>query len=310
MTNSQSKDAFVNDTTEEDLIFIDDEGEKLFLIDEDIICGCGCGSEIVDNAGETKYSVIINIMKRRYFWYMGEKAFSGELSWIAMLKKAISQMDKNDENQLARKLYVDLDYPIMRDATCPYKCEGCQVMKQCLYCADCVSMCQANTNTNGKIIEYFCGDECFSVYYKNLYTGFIQNSMERLYEATKYQEIEVQAIKFELLNHKSNKKLVRMKILKVNEKDSILKSDLVQLLKDTEQEVKEKMIQLQCYGALLNKDLPVFETTFAKIQEYYVDALSSAEDDKELKERADGTKHSIKQLKSYANILLGTEYDL
>lgn len=306
MTNSQSKDAFVNDTEAEDLMFIDEEGGQLRLVDEDIICEC-CDEEVVDDDGKPDYSIIINIMKDRYFWYMGEKSFRGELSWMKVLKKSIKAVNCQDENILARHLYKEMDYPTMRDAKCPYKCEGCQVKKQCMYCADCVSICQATTNTVGKETIFFCDDLCFKTYFTGLYTGHINQKIEYVNEKIKLRQQELTGMELEL---RSNKKILHMKTMEMYGKSTILRSELVKVQTRIQYELIHKQNELQCFQSLLDKQLPIFETMFAKIQEYYVDKLEDADDDKDLMDTAKGTKCNINQLKSFANILLGTKYEL
>lgn len=303
-----SKDAFVNDIEVEDPLFIDGEGGQLRLIDKDIVCECGCGDEVVSN-GKPDYSVIINIMKHRYFWYMGDKAINGDLSWMNMLRDAIDciVVAGNCEYDLARKLYDLIDYPTIRDAICPYKCDGCRVKKQCLYCADCVSICQATTNTVGKETVFFCDDLCFKTYFTGLYTGHINQKIEYVTEKMRLRQQELMGIEFEL---RSNKKIIHMKTMEMYGKNTILRSELVKIQARIQAELTHKETELQCFQSLLDKQLPIFETMFAKMQEYYVDKLENADDDQNLLDTATVTKSNINQLKSFANILLGTKYEL
>jgi hypothetical protein len=170
-----SKYAYPEDQEVADMVFYHKNGgviHKMYYIDGEL------GTEengdfftVVYDGNPSHFNWAIQIMRYRYEWYYGQE-------YTDVMKHI--KIHKSNKEAGLRAIYNDMDYPLLRDSTCPYHCEGCRNMKICSFCSAPVSICQATTNKDeNKEVTYYCDEECCNACFREKYDRTIANCLKK-----------------------------------------------------------------------------------------------------------------------------------
>ena len=207
-------------------------------------------------------------------------------------------------DELLEKVCEEIDYPIIRDATCPYRCEGCLLKRTCINCSDQISHCKA-INAGDK---YYCSDDCWSQdcreKLKPRLISMVENSHSRMQRVKDHLD---RLLPFQ----KGNKKVIHFAepfptsqgLVK-----SMLRTYLDKNIKLCKSSYKREESEYNCFKSLLQRDRATFDRTFQILQEYYVDVMAEAETDDEIMEQAHMSKNNIDMIQRIANAFVGTEF--
>jgi len=308
-----SKFAYKEDQEVEDMWFIDDDHDAvlyylegdLYLIKDGIVgkvkgyLNTDEGHIEVDPVHTKHFTHCIQIMKERYEWYYNEE-YTNVMKFI--------KIHKGDKNASLRAIYDDMHYPTIRDAKCPFHCEGCLVKHRCKYCDDIITHCQATGNDDRGHISYYCDIDCLNAHAKEIYKPVI---IQRIFNIMKrdennkkmHQSFQTQ------LQLQSKNKIIHLEHYKVDNKSSIPRDEMMIHLSRIKLQLKINTQELILLRSLINCDKTSYLPIFTEYQESIDESMFTATNDQMMLKLASSGKNKVKEYQLWAEVFLGIEQE-
>ena len=289
-----SKDSFVWTQDEEDIMIIDEDDNKYIIVDGAILCGCG---DCVGTEADIEYADLAGIMLSRAVWYTGTNR---------ILNKILRKVPRNSQLEFVIHIYKELNYPTMRDATCPQHCEGCLIKCNCLFCGQENSHC---SSTFLRPEQSFCDNDCCMAYMRQETIPLIQKNIESLDNDIRQSTLKLDLIE-KCLEQKGD--LLDAKILPLTDKKNkkvkkIWRKDLMKLGASL---TKNMYFNMYCYNiavAVKKRDKDTYCKEFAKLKDIYVDFMDMAETDEVLLDFAKESKDNVTLMSGWGYLFFGIE---
>jgi hypothetical protein len=266
------------------------EGEwiHMYYLDDELRTESGLILPPDITSHNSHFNWVIHLMRERYEWYYGQE-YNDVMKHI--------KIHKGNKLPVLRAIYEEMDYPLLRDARCPYRCDGCAFMKICSYCSAPVSLCQATKNTSS-IVTYFCDDECWGTYFRAKYDKLIQQNRGENMKMLLGIEVSIRRIEYNLTG---SRQLIQLKGMSIRGKTVIQRKELeghLQTYKlDRHQiELKQKILE-----AFLARNKSDYEKYFAQIKEVLSDMISNATTSQECFHSAKEGKEIVEGIEQYAD---------
>jgi hypothetical protein len=241
---------------------------------------------------ESIFNYLIKLMRREYEWYYDE-----EYTRVMDHIKATG----GNKDKVLRIIYDEIDYPTLRDSKCPYHCEGCQIKRVCRFCSGSVSQCEAFENEDEDGVFYYCNDDCFTAYFREVYTPHLHVFSERLIKESAKQ---LQKLKYIDIHLKQNGKLIRLENMQIRGKKTILRTELERVRESSKCALMAFMTEKLVYEAIGKRDKPSFLQCFTNLQELYDEQMQLSPTSEAIVEYASMTKQKVEQIQRYAYIFL------
>ena len=240
------------------------------------------------DANQSHFNWAIQIMRERYEWYYGRE-------YTDVMKHI--KIHKSNKEAGLRAIYNDMDYPLLRDSTCPYHCEGCSNMKICSFCSAPVSICQATKNRDEDEVTYYCDEECCNAYFRAEYDRRIANRLKKDYESSQKEEIRL--VESAL---RGSRQTIHLKGFDLRGKRVYKRNELEVYLKMMNLELRKTVVENLLLVSFLKRNKPAYDKYYGEIQEIVGDLMASAPDSQVLLEVAQSGKEMMALIQDYASV--------
>ncbi len=235
---------------------------------------------------ESIFNYLIRLMKREYELYYGEEY--------------VMEHTIGDQERVLRIIYEEMDYPTLRDATCPYYCEGCRLQRECRYCSGMVSHCNAVVGSSN---SYYCDENCYTAYAREANTPQVKKIIEKVVIDCNTNSQHLFLID-DLLKQKGKRIRFNGRMI-LKDKTSMLRTELEHVKKGMNCEYMKSKNELQVYKALFERNKPTFLHYFTSLQESYDEQMQLTPTSEELIQCASVAKYNIERIHKLARIFLG-----
>ena len=289
-----SKDDFTVDIEEADLYF-NCPTMKVYIIDNKPYKWDGTNCSPTDPDDELVVIGALAIhMKNQFEWYMPTRLHH---KFLPTMKK----YEPLNTFQKLKEFASEIDYPTMRDADCPYQCDGCKIMRTCHFCGQSNSQCSSVPVLEHKEHEsvevYFCDHECRKPYTLAITMRLLNESIESTRE-----ELQEYNDKITLMRQALRQK---GQIIKTpfRENPRMIRKEAEAEVKDFEELVAVLIVELNVFESLSRRDKTTFDREYLKLKDAYVEIISTAGNDEICLIRAKGTKDNIEMVDSWMRVL-------
>ena len=268
---------------------------NLYYIDGELISVYKDRIDKVRMVDESVFNYLIKLMRREYEWYYDEE-YTRVMDHI--------RATGGNKDKVLRLIYDEIDYPTLRDSTCTYHCEGCQIKHVCRFCSGPVSHCASIANDGDAGVTYYCNDDCFTAYWRENHTPRLHTFIEMMIIECAKQQQYLTLIDISL---KQDGKLIHLKNMQIKGKRSILRPELELIKKWHLCLFMMCMNEKYIYEALLKRDKPAFLQCFTRIQELYDEQMQLSPTSEDIVECASVAKRKVEQFHRFAHVFLGIQ---
>jgi hypothetical protein len=289
------KDPNAGYASDEDFTNELDMHPNLYYIDGELTAVYKDRIDKVRMIDESVFNYLIKLMRREYEWYYDEE-YTRVMDHI--------RATGGNKDKVLRLIYDEIDYPTLRDSTCTYQCEGCQIKHVCGFCSGPVSHCASIRNDGDDGTTYYCNDDCFTAFWREEYTPRLHSFIEMV---TEYATQSVRKVDLILTALKQKGKLLHFKNMLIQGKSSMLRTELEQVRKSQMCTTMVYMTEKYIYEVLLKRDKTRFLKHFTTLQELYDEQMQIAPTSEDIIECASISKQKVEQIHRFAHVFLGIQ---